>query len=83
MPLRSFARLWHCVHVTDQSLVCPQARNQRHISDLDDGCLLQVLKRLTPLPDLFSVAATCKVSVPQHDALCVWFVQTRGSCYSK
>lgn len=37
-----------------------KTRNQRHISDLDDGCLLQVLKRLTPLPDLFSVAATCK-----------------------
>lgn len=35
-------------------------RSQRHMSDLDDGCLLHILRRLTPLPDLFSIAATCK-----------------------
>ena len=38
-----------------------QARTHTFIGDLDNGCLLHVLKHLTPLPDLFSIAATCKV----------------------
>lgn len=37
-----------------------KARSQCHINDLDNGCLLHIFKKLMPLPDLFSVAATCK-----------------------
>ena len=40
---------------------CSQARTEILIGDLDDGCLLHVLKLLSPLPDLFSCSATCKV----------------------
>lgn len=38
-----------------------QARIQHDIGDLDNGCLLHILQKLKPLPDLFSMAATCKV----------------------
>lgn len=38
-----------------------QARIHVDIADIDDGCLLNIFKQLTPLPDLFQVAATCKV----------------------
>lgn len=33
------------------------------LGDLPDSCLLQVFKHLSPLPDKFSVGATCWVSV--------------------
>ncbi|KAL3140655.1 F-box protein skip5 [Trebouxia sp. C0010 RCD-2024] len=37
-----------------------KARTETLIGDLDAGCLLHVLQQLRPLPDLFSIAATCK-----------------------
>lgn len=37
-----------------------KARIHVDIGDIDDGCLLSIFKQLTPLPDLFQVAATCK-----------------------
>ena len=45
------------------TLLAGQARVQVEINDLDDGCLLHIFKQLNPLPDLFHVAATCRVSI--------------------
>lgn len=43
------------------NVLAGQARIQE-INDIDDGCLLHIFKQLNPLPDLFHVAATCRVS---------------------
>jgi hypothetical protein len=32
-----------------------------HLNDLDDACLLSILSQLDPLPDLFNIAASCRV----------------------
>ena len=32
------------------------------LEDLDDACLTKIFAYLSPLPDLFAVARTCKVS---------------------
>ena len=39
-----------------------QHRCSRHLDDLDDPVLLHVFSFLQPLPDLFNVAASCRVS---------------------
>ena len=35
------------------------------LSCLDDACLLNIFRFLTPLPDLFAAAAVCKVRGPR------------------
>lgn len=46
-----------------------KAPRARTLMDLHDLCILQILKNLTPLPDLFHVALTNKVPPSTHHAV--------------
>lgn len=47
-------------------------RRAPQLGDLDDHTLLACFSHLTPLPDLFNVAASCRVRVWGLGGCCLW-----------